>query len=180
MSTPSVASRFVALLRHAFAIVVLPGTVTGVIPYLILRARPLRPSVLGPMGQLGAQVFGGALIACGLALAIATIRQFATTGRGTLAPWDPPRHLVVRGAYRYVRNPMIAGVLLVLLGEALAFRALGVLIWFAAFAALNAAFIPLVEERMLERRFGDEYRQYRRSVPRWFPRRTPWTPPWDA
>jgi protein-S-isoprenylcysteine O-methyltransferase Ste14 len=84
--------------------------------------------------------------------------------------------MVIVGPYRYVRNPMITGVTLVLLGEAALLGSLGILVWAAVFLALNAIWMPLVEEPGLADRFGDEYAEYRRNVPRWVPRRTPWTP----
>jgi protein-S-isoprenylcysteine O-methyltransferase Ste14 len=104
-----------------------------------------------------------------------TISLFAREGKGTLAPWDPTQRLVVRGPYRYVRNPMITGVLSILLGEAALFGSLWVLAWWLAFFAINAVYFPLIEEPGLRGRFGDEYERYRRSVPRWIPRRRPWT-----
>jgi protein-S-isoprenylcysteine O-methyltransferase Ste14 len=119
---------------------------------------------------------GGVMAAAGIALVGITVRQFATEGRGTLAPWDPTRRLVVNGVYRYVRNPMISGVFLVLLGEAAILMSAGILLWAAAFWVLNAVYIPLVEERGLERRFGASYAEYRRHVPRWLPRTKPWQP----
>lgn len=162
-------------LRHLLSILVLPATVTVVVPYLILADRPA-PAV--PLGlRLAAALVGVCLLAAGLLLAGVTIRQFARIGRGTLAPWDPPRRLVVSGVYRHVRNPMITGVLLVLLAEALLFLSPALLAWAAAFFAINATYIPFVEERGLEQRFGNDYREYRRHVPRWVPRRTPWEPP---
>lgn len=100
----------------------------------------------------------------------------ATVGRGTLAPWDPTSRLVVRGPYRHVRNPMISGVLLVLLGEAAFLGSLPVLAWFAAVLAVNAVYFPLVEEPGLSRRFGEDYERYRANVPRWVPRLRPWEP----
>lgn len=115
-------------------------------------------------------------MAAGLVLVGVTVWQFGKVGRGTLAPWDPTRRLVVTGVYRHVRNPMISGVFLVLLGEGLAFGSVGVLLWAVGFFALNATYIPLVEERGLERRFGDQYVEYRRHVPRWVPRTTSWEP----
>lgn len=117
---------------------------------------------------------GAALIAAGLALAIWTMRLFATIGRGTPAPWDPPRRLVVEGPYRHVRNPMIAAVLAVLLGEAALFGSSWLLIWTSIVAVVNHLYFLLHEEPRLERRFGEEYRDYKRNVPRWLPRRTPW------
>ena len=158
--------------RHARAIVLLPGTVTIAVPALLLLTGE------GPdpgFGLDGAAVaipvaIGAALIAAGLALWLWTVRLFARVGRGTLAPWDPTRRLVVEGPYRHVRNPMISAVATVLLGEALLLGSTELLMWFALFLAINTAYFALVEEPGLERRFGDEYRKYRRTVPRWLPR----------
>jgi protein-S-isoprenylcysteine O-methyltransferase Ste14 len=121
-------------------------------------------------------VAGGVLIACGVALWAWTVRLFARVGRGTLAPWDPTRRLVVEGPYRHTRNPMITAVLAVLIGEALVFGSAGLLAWAGGFLLVNWVWFAAVEEPGLERRFGDEYRAYRAAVPRWIPRRRPWTP----
>ena len=168
------------IIRHALSILLLPAVVTVAVPYLIASSGRRRSALWPAASPLGtaAAVAGVGLMALGLTLVCATVWQFATVGRGTLAPWDPPRHLVVEGVYRRVRNPMISGVLLILLGEALAFRSPGLLAWTGTFLAVNAAYIPFVEERGLERRFGDEYREYKRHVPRWVPRATAWEPPW--
>jgi protein-S-isoprenylcysteine O-methyltransferase Ste14 len=105
------------------------------------------------------------------------VRRFATEGKGTLAPWDPPREFVVRGPYRFVRNPMISGVILVLFGEASVLLSPPHAVWAASFLALNLLHIPLVEEPQLERRFGDPYRDYCRNVRRFVPRLSPWQSP---
>ena len=160
------------VLRHILSILLLPVTVTLVVPYVLLSLRPFSSL------SLAAAFPGAGVILCGLALVFVTIRYFATLGRGTLAPWDPPKHLVVAGVYRHVRNPMISGVMPILFGEALGLRSVPLLEWALGFLALNMTYIPLLEEPMLEGRFGDEYRQYKRHVPRWVPRRTAWTPPW--
>ena len=102
------------------------------------------------------------------------MRLFATHGHGTPAPWDPPRRLVVLGPYRHVRNPMISGVVLFLIAEALVSRAPALAGWAAVFALANAVYFPLVEEPALVRRHGEAYRRYKRYVPRWIPRLTPW------
>lgn len=104
------------------------------------------------------------------------MRLLARIGRGTLANWDPTRRLVVEGPYGYLRNPMITGVLAVLLGEAAVFGSPALLIWCAVFLASNWAFFLLSQEPGLVRRFGDEYGAYKRTVPRWISRRTPWAP----
>ena len=89
---------------------------------------------------------------------------------------DPPRELVVRGPYRYVRNPMISGVVFVLFGEALLLLARPHLEWAILFLLINCVYIPLLEEPQLERRFGAAYTEYRRHVRRLIPRLRPWTP----
>jgi protein-S-isoprenylcysteine O-methyltransferase Ste14 len=115
-------------------------------------------------------------VVVGVLLFASTLRRFATEGKGTLAPWDPPRKLVVHGPYRYVRNPMISGVLIIILGEALVLLSKSHFWWFLTFFAINAVYIPLLEEPMLQSRFGDSYTEYRRHVPRLIPRFTPWQP----
>ena len=119
-------------------------------------------------------VLGGVLVCLGLVLMVATIRLFVTVGKGTLAPWNPPQRLVVRGVYRHVRNPMIAGVLLVVLGEAVLAASLPLLGMFALAVIVNAVYIPLSEEPGLAKRFGDDYLAYKQNVPRWIPRLRPW------
>jgi protein-S-isoprenylcysteine O-methyltransferase Ste14 len=158
------------LARHLLALV-LPVTVTIVVPWLVLA---------GSGGTLGWDLrfrlnvlvvaLGCASIAVGLAFVVWTVSLFVRVGRGTLAPWDPTQRLVARGPYRRVRNPMISGVGGILLGEVLIAGSLWLALWFAIFAALNAVYIPLVEEPGLRRRFGDDYRAYAEEVPRWVPR----------
>ncbi|HEX4959967.1 MAG TPA: isoprenylcysteine carboxylmethyltransferase family protein [Thermoanaerobaculia bacterium] len=166
-------------LRQILSILLLPTTVTLVVPYFIVSSRPAGSGgwpATTPLGS-AAILAGIGVIAAGLGLVCTTVWQFATRGRGTLAPWDPPRHLVVAGVYRYVRNPMISGVVLLLLGEALVLRSSAVLRWAGEFFALNAIYIPLLEEPFLERRFGDAYRDFKKHVPRWIPRATAWEQP---
>ena len=163
-------------LRHAFAIAVLPFTMAVLIPVWLARGAGVTVAPADSGGGLTMQAAGLLLLVAGLALFVATLRRFAGEGRGTLAPWDPPRMLVVRGPYRYVRNPMISGMLLVLVGEALVLRSRPHFVWACTFFAVNAVFIPLLEEPDLERRFGESYREYRRHVPRLLPRLRPWNP----
>jgi protein-S-isoprenylcysteine O-methyltransferase Ste14 len=156
------------LWRQALAVVLLPFMATIVVPALILWWT-------GGESFWWGSPTGLALIACGLALVVWTIRLFATEGKGTLAPWDPTSTLVVRGPYRHVRNPMISGVASILAGEALLFGSTALGLWFAAFVAANAVYMPLVEEPGLRQRFGDGYDTYRENVPRWLPRLRPWS-----
>jgi len=143
--------------------VLLPGTVAVVIPALLVWLG-------GANVQPLTAVVGGALVAAGLTLVVWTVTLFVKVGRGTLAPWDPTSKLVVRGPYRYVRNPMITGVGTILAGQALFFRSWAIAIELAVFALVNAIYFPLVEEPGLRRRFGQEYEEYRARVPRWLPR----------
>ena len=158
--------------RHLLSILVAPVTVTLVIPALIVIAS-------GGMrrGPFGLVTIGGLLIAVGLALMIWTITLFDRVGQGTLGVGDllgEPVHLVVRGPYRRVRNPMIGGVLCILLGEAAIAASGWLLLWFATFFTLLATVIRFWEEPHLVTRYGDEYLDYRRNVPAWIPRISAW------
>ncbi len=159
-------------------ILILPGSALVVIPAAILwAANASGESITVASPGQGAFWLGLAFAAAGLTLAVWTVRLFSTRGQGTPAPWDPPRKLVVRGPYRYVRNPMISSVLTMMAAEALFFQAWPLAAWMAYFFVANAVYFPLVEEKDLERRFGDDYRLYKANVPRWVPRLRPWTPP---
>jgi protein-S-isoprenylcysteine O-methyltransferase Ste14 len=168
---------FVGTLRHLLAVALLPGVVTVVVPAEIVRRTGTLNAGWGLAPLLGwlPWLLGCVFVGFGLLLMYKTISLFASVGQGTLAPWDPPRRLVVRGVYRRVRNPMISGVLFVLLGEAVLLGSPPILVWFLIVFALNALYIPLIEERSLANRFGEAYLDYRRNVPRWIPRLRPWT-----
>lgn len=164
------------MLRHGIAIMALPFTVAVIVPAIILaRSGNLQPSwtLARPMNMI-AVIVGALLLGSGIWLFFKTVSLFATVGEGTLAPWDPPRKFVVRGIYRYVRNPMISGVLAILLGESVLLASLALFYWFVVFFLMNAVYIPLSEERGLLERFGEDYTEYKKNVPRWIPRTTPW------
>ena len=143
----------------------------GVVPAAILAASGWGNVGWGLDGAVAAipVALASAAAVAGLALMWRTILLLARIGAGTLAPWDPTTRLVVAGPYRFVRNPMICGVALLLLGEAAIFGSVPLLLWSALFLVVNAVWFPLVEEPALERRFGDAYREYARNVPRWVP-----------
>jgi protein-S-isoprenylcysteine O-methyltransferase Ste14 len=166
----------VILLRHLVAVAVLPFTVTVLVPIWIARGSGVSPGIGPGPGVLVLQVLGVIVGLLGLVLFGWSLRRFATEGQGTLAPWDPPRQLVLHGPYRYVRNPMISGVVLVLCGEAAVLVSWPRAVWALTFTVLNLVYIPLLEEPMLAARFGDAYREYCRHVPRLVPRLTPWSP----
>jgi protein-S-isoprenylcysteine O-methyltransferase Ste14 len=171
----SVASR--PVWRHLRAIGLLPGLGVIGIPALVLAMTDFEIGwgLDGALRVLPA-ILGVVLMGVGLALMYRTIVLFAREGEGTLAPWDPTQKLVVRGPYRFVRNPMIVGVLAVVAGEAVLFGSPALLVWATTFFVLNAVWFPLVEEPGLIKRFGEDYETYSHHVPRWLPRRTPWTP----
>jgi protein-S-isoprenylcysteine O-methyltransferase Ste14 len=160
------------LLRHALSIAALPFLAVIVVPWGLLAASAGGTGAW-PAGSLVAWVARALAVAsllAGLALFAWCVRLFAAVGRGTLAPWDPTRSLVAVGPYRLVRNPMISGVSLMLLGETLLSGSWRLAAWTCAFVVINHLYFILVEEPGLERRFGDGYRAYKARVPRWVPK----------
>ncbi len=153
------------LLKQLFSCI-LPITVLILVPLYIENNFDLSLNVLTIIGLL--------LGLAGLSILLMTIRMFIRIGQGTLAPWSPPKKLVTSGMYAHVRNPMITGVLTVLLGESLLFHSKNIFIWFVSFFFINYIYFILFEEPSLERRFGEEYLEYKSNVPRWIPRSKPW------
>jgi protein-S-isoprenylcysteine O-methyltransferase Ste14 len=141
------------------------------ITVLILVPMSLEPAIT--ISSNPAFTAGLLVIAAGLSMMVVTVYTFITKGNGTLAPWFPTGKLVVTGLYRYVRNPMIIGVLMVLLGESLAILSWSILKWAIIFFLINQAWFLLFEEPSLEKRFGVEYRNYKKRVPRWIPNLQP-------
>ena len=150
---------------------VAPGTVVGVIPWLITRWEiPGSTS-----GWRAAHVLGVVLIVAGLIPVVHAFAQFAKAG-GTPMPLAPTQRLVVNGFNRYVRNPMYAGLLIVILGQALLFGSLWLVLYAICAWIITASFVRWYEEPTLARTYGSEYEAYRRNVPAWLPRWHPWTP----
>lgn len=166
----------VQLVRHALAIAALPFVVAVVVPVWLARRDGIVLAIGDSALEIAGQFAGVALSMIGISLFVASLRRFATEGKGTLAPWDPPRKLVVRGPYRYVRNPMISGVVFVVFGEALLLHSQSHFLWAITFVAINFVYIPLLEEPQLRWRFGTDYEEYCRNVPRLVPRLRPWEP----
>lgn len=164
------------LFRHLLSILLLPFLVVVLVPRALLRgaARPLSQG--GDVVWLWPRVGAGVvLFVMGFAFFAWCVSLFVRVGRGTLAPWDPTRSLVAVGPYRYVRNPMITGVVLMLMGEALVWGSKALGLWAACFLVMNHLYFLLSEEPGLERRFGESYRTYKANVPRWIPRLRRWT-----
>ncbi|MEO6453406.1 MAG: isoprenylcysteine carboxylmethyltransferase family protein [Ginsengibacter sp.] len=155
------------LLKQIFSLI-LPGTVLVVVPMLIEKKREIYEDAHLLLGLL--------LILPGLTIIIVTISSFIKIGKGTLAPWSPTKKLVITGLYRYVRNPMILGVFTVLLGEALTLWSKNILLWAISFFFINTLYFIIYEEPDLEKKFGEQYLQYKKHVSRWLPRLSPFYP----
>jgi protein-S-isoprenylcysteine O-methyltransferase Ste14 len=145
--------------------VFVPGTVTIIAPYLLLHSR-FGSFRVDPGGF---RFFGLIPIVIGAAIYVWCACEFTFVGKGTPAPFDPPKELVVRGPYRYVRNPKYVFVALALTGEAILFGA-PILVFFAAVAVtICHLWVVIYEERSLKRRFGEPYERYCDRVSRWIP-----------
>ena len=141
---------------------VLPVTVLVIVPLIIEKNIRIPGSVIF--------FISGMLVICiGLAIMIAAISGLISKGDGTLAPWSPTKKLVIRGIYAYSRNPMILGVLVVLLGESLSILSVKILEWASIFFVINSIWFIVYEEPVLEKKFGEDYRLYRKNVNRWMP-----------
>ncbi len=152
-------------LKNLLFSVLVPGTVAGLAPYWILSAAgQWRRPELGVVPILGL-----ALLAGGLAVYLRCVGDFGAAG-GTPAPIDPPKELVVRGLYRFSRNPMYLGVLSVIAGQALLFGSLRLALYAAAVFAAFHSFVVLYEEPTLRRQFGESYQRLCARVPRWIGR----------
>ena len=152
------------LLRNMLFTILQPGVVGVLIPYLILRNRgqSFFPEAWGTT-----HIAGGVMIVIGALIVLICILRFATEGKGTLSPLDPTRKLVVRGLYRYSRNPMYVGMMILLIGEAVFWWSSSLVIYAViVFVAFNL-FIVLHEEPRCRTVFGTEYDDYRARVRRW-------------
>jgi len=159
-----------SLLKTAIFTLVVPGTVAFWFPLHLAAGEPSSPRFTFPW------VLGLVPIAAGLAVYLRCAWDFAVSGLGTPAPIDPPKTLVATGLYRYVRNPMYVGVVAAILGEALLYAS-PLLLFYGSTVFLGfLLFVVFYEEPTLARKFGESYAAYRRAVPRFLPRPTPWTP----
>lgn len=160
-------SRTTALFGSALFLVLAPGTIAGLVPWLIVRwPAPLPNATLATLG--------GLIVALGAGLLVECFSRFALQGRGTPAPVAPPQRLIVTGAYRHVRNPMYVAVVSLILGQAALFASLPLVIYGAVMWAGFHAFVLGYEEPTLRRQFPRDYAAFFAAVPRWIPRLTPW------
>lgn len=152
-------------LRTVAFLVAVPGTVAGWLPWYFAGSPPL----LTADGRIAARSFGLVIAALGTAILLWCAREFARRGRGTPAPYDPPVALVTSGLYQFTRNPMYVGVVTMIVGQALWFGSISVLIYGALVGLAFHARVVIFEEPRLTRMFGAAYTDYCAYVPRWLP-----------
>jgi len=152
------------LLRATFAFLALPTLVAGVMPALLAQGMPIERKMIVP---------GSALLTIGGVLLLWCVRDFFVSGRGTLAPWDPPKHLVVVGLYRFTRNPMYVAVMTVVLGWCLLYRSVWLMLYGLVLTVRFNLRVRWHEEPWLQRQFGLESEAYASRTGRWFPRLRP-------
>jgi protein-S-isoprenylcysteine O-methyltransferase Ste14 len=148
-------------LRALLAFLVLPGMVTGLIPALIVAGDPRRGH--GPLIAVVPLLFG-------MIVLLWCVRDFYMSGKGTLAPWDPPKRLVTVGLYQFTRNPMYVGVMLITSGWSGLAASPRLLVYTVFIAIVFHLRVVLYEEVQLKLHFPEEWKRYSATVPRWLPR----------
>jgi protein-S-isoprenylcysteine O-methyltransferase Ste14 len=159
--------------RSLFSLI-LPLIFTVIVPSIFIlkfNNHLLAPNSVISGLMLAVGIF---LILLGLGFVVYTNKSFFKVGEGTLAPWDPPKKFVLDGLYRYVRNPMISGLSMIILGESMIFSSIELFGFFLFVVILNHVYFVYSEEPGLIKRFGKNYIEYKNNVPRWIPRITPW------
>jgi len=150
-------------------LLVAPGVVAGLVPWWLTHWEVQEPLPY----WTALRVAGGLLLVLGVVVLVQAFARFVVEGLGTPAPAAPTERLVVGGLYRYVRNPMYLAVAATIVGQALLLGQLALLLYAGVFVLVVAAFVRGYEEPTLERRYGEQYARYRRTVPGWWPRRPP-------
>jgi protein-S-isoprenylcysteine O-methyltransferase Ste14 len=159
-----------AIVGSILFLIVAPGTVIGVIPWLISRWK-VQPA---PPGFFIFQFFGAVVLMASILILLEAFTRFALQGIGTPAPVLPTRHLVVTGFYRYVRNPMYVALVLAILGQSMILGNPSLVLYAAFVWLVSHVFVVVYEEPTLRKTFGDEYDVYCAHVSRWIPRLQPW------
>ena len=149
------------LLRATFAFLALPALVAGVVPALVVQGTPVAPTMMIP---------AIILLTVGSVLLLWCVRDFFASGRGTLAPWDPPKHLVIVGPYRFIRNPMYVAVLTIVAGWSVLYASAWLLFYGIALAVAFHFRVRWHEEPWLQGQFGPEWEAYASRTGRWIPR----------
>jgi protein-S-isoprenylcysteine O-methyltransferase Ste14 len=154
-----------------------PGVIAGVIPWWSTGWRFATPAIYAsPWIGVPFRVLGAVMTISAAAFLVWAFVRFVVEGLGTPAPIAPTERLVVGGIYAHIRNPMYVAVTAAIVGQALLFGRIGLLIYAAAVGAAMVAFVYAYEEPTLRRQYGEEYEAYRRAVPGWWPRWRPWRP----
>lgn len=170
---PSTFDHLKSIIQLPFVVVVVVPTILYVFSYDFLTFP-----FIG-MPSYVSIACGSVALILGLVLFVKSLKLFIDIGNGTLAPWNPTKKMIIQGLYRYVRNPMLIGVNFLLLSEALLLRSSPILIWMIFFILLNTVYFIKKEEPDLLKKFGEEYAEYCKHVPRWLPRMTPYRPEAD-
>jgi protein-S-isoprenylcysteine O-methyltransferase Ste14 len=164
-------------LRHILAILLLPFMAVIVIPAWLFKAFANIDTRWFGTASIQAWtgfIVGALLVWVGFTLFVLCVNLFVLFGQGTLAPWNPTQKLVVTGPYRHIRNPMISGVAMMLIGQFLFWGSWIIGLWVGIFIVINYIYFIFSEEPGLEKRFGESYLNYKANVPRWLPRLKPW------
>jgi protein-S-isoprenylcysteine O-methyltransferase Ste14 len=162
--------RIGAVIGSAIFLVIAPGTLAVYVPWSLTHWHVAPPL----LGFVAFRALGGIAIAAGLPMLLDSFARFALQGLGTPAPIAPPKHLIVSGLYRYVRNPMYVAVVALILGQGLLLGSVGLLEYGAIVWICFSLFVLSYEEPALRDKFGDDYKRYCQHVRRWLPRVTPW------
>ncbi len=157
-----------AIVGSSIFFAIAPGVVAGLIPYLLTEWRMLH-------AWTAARVLGAILTAAGATVLLHSFWRFIFEGKGTPAPVAPTERLVTGGAYRFVRNPMYLSVLTAILGQGMLLGQPILLIYASVVCLAVVSFVRFYEEPTLSRCYGEEWDAYKRAVPGWYPRLTPWT-----
>jgi protein-S-isoprenylcysteine O-methyltransferase Ste14 len=161
-------------LKEEIASLILPILGLFILPWLVASFCNIG---IFSIGNLFIQtLIGVAFFGTGFFLISSSVFLFIEIGRGTLAPWHPTQKLVISGAYKYTRNPMIAGVIFIIFAEAFLLMSLGILVYGILFLFFNTLYFKFLEEPELVERFGKDYIEYRKNVPMWIPRIRPYQP----
>lgn len=153
-------------LKATMATILVPGSFCFLVPYFIIKASLPAPTPV----PIAAQILAGLLVLCGLIMVVWVSVAFVRKGQGTPIPLEPPKQLVIQGLFRYVRNPMYVGALLILLGEIFFFKSVWLLLYALGLWSALHTFLIVFEEPQLIKRFGAEFIEYMQTVPRWIPK----------
>jgi protein-S-isoprenylcysteine O-methyltransferase Ste14 len=162
---------------HLKSILALPFMVILIIPCILYYAiSHISWNPISGINNTTSTYIGLFALIIGFPFFLSSIWLFNKIGKGTLAPWNPTKKLVVKGLYRHVRNPMITGVVLILISEAFILENTLIFLWGTLFFCVNFIYFVVKEEPDLIERFGVEYKTYKKNVPRWIPRIRGWRP----